>query len=94
MALAIWVAVIAWQKRQFTQDQLGYVPTHAPSARLLGIGCGIADRNCRIEHFHRRLKPFLAGFDQLGFLGFLFAERERRPSIGLQRVQIRTSLLS
>ncbi len=84
-------------KRQFTQDQLADVPTNASPSRVLGMGCGIGrgiiSRNCRPEHFHRRLKPFLAGFDQLGFLGFLFAKRERHLSIGFQRFQIRKSSL-
>jgi hypothetical protein len=84
-------------KRQFTQDQFADVPTHASPAGFLGmgcrLGCGITSRNCQAEHFHRRLKPFLAGFDQPGFLGFLFAKRERDPSISFQRVQIRKSFL-
>jgi hypothetical protein len=96
-------------KRQFAQDQFAYLPTDTSPARLVrircgsagcgnigcgSVGCGIAGRNCRAEHFHGRSKTFLAGFDQPGFLGFLFAQRERRPSVSLQRVQIRPNSLN
>src|SRR5216683_6407478 len=68
-------------KRQFTQDQLWYVPTRASPARLFGmIRFGIADGNFPAEHIHRRSKSFLPGFDQPGFLSFLFAQGQEEQS--------------
>jgi len=80
-------------KRQFAQDQLRDAPTRAAPAGLFRIRFGIADGNFPAEDFHRRLKSFLTGLDQLGFLGFLFAQRQRRLSISFQRVQIGESFL-
>ena len=81
-------------KRQLAQDQLWHAPACAAPVECFGmIRFGIADGNFTAEHFHRRSKAFLPGFDQPSFLGFLCAQRKRLPSISLQSVQIPESFL-
>jgi hypothetical protein len=82
-------------KRQFTQDHFAYGPTHSPSHRLFAVGIflDIAGSNFVAQHLDGRSKSFLPGFDQLGFLGFLFAERERRLSVSFEPIQVRAGFL-
>ena len=53
--------------------------------------CGITGRSFAAEQFQRRLKSFLPGFDQLGFLGHLFAQGERGLSVNFQIRQVHAS---
>jgi hypothetical protein len=80
-------------KRQFTQDHLAYGPTGALSARPPRLGSSTTAGSFAGQHLHRRSKTFLPGFDQSGFLGFLFAQGEGRPSISFQHVQVLVSFL-
>jgi hypothetical protein len=54
---------------------------------------GITDRRFAAEQFQRRLKSFLPSFDELCFLGFLFAQRERCLSVSFQLSQACASSL-
>ena len=81
-------------KRQFAQDHFAYGPTHSSPHRLFaGICPDIAGSNFTTQQLDGRSKPVLPGFDQLGLLGFLFAERERRLSVSFQCIQVRAGSL-
>jgi hypothetical protein len=82
-------------KRQFTQDHFGYRPTPSPPHWLvaLRINPGISENKFTTQHLYGRLKSFLPGTDQLGFLSFLFAKGQRRLSLSFEGFQVRASYL-
>jgi hypothetical protein len=82
-------------KRQFTQDHFADRPTPAPPHQFFacGICLGSTSGNFATQQLDGRLKPLLSGLDQFGFLGFLFAEGERRLSVSFQGIQVRAGFL-
>src|SRR5262249_54107209 len=62
-------------KRQFARDQLTYVPAGTALPELLGTirGVDIGGGNMLAKYLQSFSKSLLPGFDQLGFLGLLFA---------------------
>ena len=82
-------------KRQFAQDHVADGPTHSSPHRLFAVRIcpDIAGSNFTTQYIDGRSKSFLPGFEQLGFLGFLFADRERRLSVSFQCIQVRAGSL-
>ena len=70
-------------------------PTCPPPAWLLGFRRRSDNLGGSLppENLHCRLESFLSSFDQLGFLGFLFTQRERPLAVSFHGIQTHPSSL-